>query len=219
MSAGIFYRRVHAYIIIFACLGVLPNRPTAIDDRSYISFLSPRHSSQSSRGSLEPSGIVGHWQAADKQRPRREQSNPEPESATLPAFLKQSFAFPPDSTFLDIVSREQLRRIAGWLRQHRRVRVLVVGFCDPLGSENCTHALAAQRAGELGRFLLTEGVDASQITGMVGWEKADPVCRAETPGCQQQNRRARVFVSVSEYADDVSSQKTPTKTVSGKGGQ
>ena len=219
MTAGIFYHQIQANIIIFACLGTLPKAPPATDDRPCINVLSPWLSSQTSPGSLDPPGIVGRAPAAGKQKPRREQSTPESESPTLPTFVKQAILFPLDSASLDLASRDELLRIADWLRQHGRVRVLVVGFCDSLGSESCTHLLAAQRAGEVGRFLLAEGLDASRIMAIAGWEKADPVCRGETPSCQQQNRRARVFVSFSPYAKDVSLQKTSTKTSSQKGGR
>lgn len=217
MNAGIFHNQIHANMIILACIGVFQNAPITVRDRSYISFLSLWQSSQTSAASLDPPVIVGWLQAAGNQKPRRERSNPEPESPTLPAFVKQAILFPSDSSSLDITSQDEFLQIVGWLHQHREVRVLVVGFCDPLGSENCTHSLAAQRGRELGRLLLAEGVDSSRILGMVGWEKADPVCRGETPSCQQQNRRVQVFVAVSPYAEDISSQKTPTKTASGKG--
>lgn len=183
-----------------------------------LSLLSPQRPSQSSAGRTDPPRVVGRAQAASKHKPRREQSNPEPESPQLPPFVKQAILFPPNSASLDLTSQDELLQIADWLRQHREIRVLLLGFCDPLGSESCTHLLAAQRAGEIGRFLLAEGLDTSRIMAMAGWEKADPVCRGETPSCQQQNRRARVFVSFSPYAEGGLLQESLSKTDPRQGG-
>ena len=220
MNAGFFYWQVNETILIFACCGLFQDPRTTVPSHPYISLLSPQRPSQSSRGRANPPRIVRPAQAGSKPKPRREQSDPEPQSPspTLPAFVKQAILFPSDSALLDLTSQQELLQIAGWLRQHRQIRVLVVGFCDPLGSESCTHLLAAQRAGEVGRFLLSEGVDTSRIMAMAGWEKADPVCRGETPGCQQQNRRARVFVSFSPYGEGGLLQETLSKTDSRQGG-
>jgi outer membrane protein OmpA-like peptidoglycan-associated protein len=113
----------------------------------------------------------------------------------IPDFLLRSLLFQPKSPVLASESARNLLVDAGWFRKHPEVRILVAGFCDPLGSEECTHELAEQRAAAVKEFLVEDGVDSSQIVGVKGWEKAEPICESPTPNCQEMNRRARVFVA------------------------
>jgi outer membrane protein OmpA-like peptidoglycan-associated protein len=113
----------------------------------------------------------------------------------IPDFLLRSLLFQPKSRVLTSETARNLLVDAGWLCKHLEVRILVAGFCDPLGSEECTHELAEQRAAAVKQFLMEAGVDSSQIVGVKGWEKAEPICKSPTPNCQGMNRRARVFVA------------------------
>jgi outer membrane protein OmpA-like peptidoglycan-associated protein len=118
----------------------------------------------------------------------------------FPRILKQAVLFDPNSTDLTSESQQRLTLDAGWLQRHPEVRVFVVGFCDALGSEECTHDLAEGRAAGVRQFLAKHGVGSSQIVGGRGWEKADPLCEAATPTCQAMNRRARIFIAESTRA-------------------
>ena len=111
-----------------------------------------------------------------------------------PHFLKQGVLFDPNSLSLTSESEKRLALYADWLRMHPEIRTLVVGFCDTWGSEECTHELAQQRGAMVGQLLAQHGVGSAQIVGVKGWEKADPVCEAATPSCQEMNRRARIFI-------------------------
>jgi outer membrane protein OmpA-like peptidoglycan-associated protein len=110
-------------------------------------------------------------------------------------FVKQSLLFAPDSAELSEESKTLIKRVASWLGEHPEIRVLIVGFCDPVGSETCTHDLAARRGSVVARVLMGNGVAPSQIAGTKGWEKADPVCTAITPACEAMNRRGRICVA------------------------
>jgi outer membrane protein OmpA-like peptidoglycan-associated protein len=110
-------------------------------------------------------------------------------------FLKRSLLFEPNSVGLALESEKRVALDAVWLRMHPEVRTVVVGFCDTLGSEECTHELAQRRGAVVGQLLVKYGVGSSQIVAVKGWEKADPVCGAETPSCQEMNRRARIFIA------------------------
>jgi outer membrane protein OmpA-like peptidoglycan-associated protein len=112
----------------------------------------------------------------------------------LPHFLRHSFLFCPESLELAPPSEQRLELDARWVREHRRVRILAVGYCDTLGSEECTHELAERRAVVVKEYLLRYGVDPSQIIAVKAWEQADPACGSRTPTCQQMNRRARIFL-------------------------
>jgi len=113
----------------------------------------------------------------------------------IPGFLLRSLLFQPKSPVLTSASARGLLLDAAWLRKHPEVRILVAGFCDPLGSEECTHELAEQRGAAVKEFLVEAGVNSSQIVGVKGWENAEPICESPMPNCQEMNRRARVFVA------------------------
>jgi len=110
-------------------------------------------------------------------------------------FLTRSFLFEPDSLSLTSESEKRLALDAGWLRMHAEILIVVVGFCDPLGSEECTHELAEQRGTVVGQLLVKYGVGSLQVVAVKGWEKANPVCEAAIPTCQAMNRRARIFIA------------------------
>lgn len=121
-------------------------------------------------------------------------SRPHSGGIRKPPFIKHAFLFDPDSAEPSVISRNAIKRAASWFREHRGVRLLVVGFCDPSGSEDCTHALAERRGTVVGQLLVKYGTGSSQIEAAKGWERADPVCVAATPACQAMNRRARIFI-------------------------
>lgn len=146
-----------------------------------------------------PSGVQGEAeeQGSEAAGPRR--SSPVSQSNSVgirePPFPKHVLLFGPDSAEPSAESRNAIKRAASWLREHREVRILVVGFCDPSGSEVCTHALAERRATVVGQLLVNYGVGSWQIVAEKGWDKADPVCVAATHACRAMNRRARIFIA------------------------
>ena len=117
------------------------------------------------------------------------------QTRAYPHFLKRSLLFEPNSVGLALESEKRVALDAVWLRMHPEVRTVVDGFCDTLGSEECTHELAQRRGAVVGQDLVKYGVGSYQIVAVKGWEKADPVCGAETPSCQEMNRRARIFIA------------------------
>jgi outer membrane protein OmpA-like peptidoglycan-associated protein len=136
---------------------------------------------------------------AEKQRPESAGSRPSsPVSQSncigvrAPPFLKRVLLFGPDSAEPSVESRNAIKLVASWLREHREVRILIVGFCDLSGSEVCTHALAERGGTVVEQPLVKDGSGSSQI--VQGWERAGPVCSAATPACQAMNRRARIFI-------------------------
>ena len=134
-----------------------------------------------------PSGIGS--QAATTTTKGRHQTR------AYPHFSKRSLLFEPNSVGITSETERRLALDGGWLRMHPKVQTVVVGFCDTLGSEECTHELAESRGNVVRQLLVKYGVGSSQIVAVRGWEKADPVCEAATPRCQEMNRRARIFIA------------------------
>jgi outer membrane protein OmpA-like peptidoglycan-associated protein len=117
------------------------------------------------------------------------------EALQQPTCLKQPLLFTPNGLNLTARSRNNLHCAVGWLREHHVAQVLIVGYCDNSGSEDCTAALAERRAEVVRQFLLRLGTQANQIAGVKGWENLDRPCRTGTTECQQQNRSARLFLA------------------------
>ena len=138
---------------------------------------------------------VGCSQFGKRAVGRARRNTKQAQGRPMPDFLLRSLLFQPKSPLLTSESARNLLVDAGWLRKHPEVRILVAGFCDPLGSEECTHELAEQRGAAVRQFLLEAGLDSAQIVGVKGWEKAEPICESPTPNCQEMNRRARIFVA------------------------
>jgi outer membrane protein OmpA-like peptidoglycan-associated protein len=118
----------------------------------------------------------------------------------FPRILKQTLLFDPNGIDLTSETQKRLTFDAGWLQRHPEVRVFVVGYCEPLGSDECTHDLAERRAAVVRQLLVKYRVGPSQIVAARGWEKAGPFCEAATPTCQAMNRRARIFIAESTRA-------------------
>lgn len=114
-----------------------------------------------------------------------------------PPFLGHALLFAPDSTEVSAGNTDALKRAASWLGEHHEARVLVVGFCDPSGSEICTDALALKRGAVVRKYLLSFGAKSNQIAGVKGWETVGRDCSADTGECQQLNRSAQIFVASS----------------------
>jgi len=116
------------------------------------------------------------------------------EALSPPPFLKRHIHFAPSVLALENSELRHINHAAFWLRAHPAARVLVVGFCDTTGSENCTHKLARKRAETVRWLLIKYGADPKQIVAAKNWKSAS-LCSANTNQCQQQNRSARIFLA------------------------
>jgi len=114
-----------------------------------------------------------------------------------PPFLRHPIQFGPNSLELTAAGRNMLKRAAAWLRQHREVRILIVGSCDSGGSETCKHALAEARGAVVRKFLGSSGISSDQIVGVKGWDNLDQSCQTSDIECQQFNRSVRIFMASS----------------------
>ncbi len=116
------------------------------------------------------------------------------EALQEPIFLKQPLLFAPNGLKLSAPSRKTLKCAAAWLRQHRESQLLIVGYCDASGSENCTAAFEGRRGETVRQFLASLGVPPDQIAEVKGWDSLDQTCRVDTAKCQRLNRSVRLFV-------------------------
>ncbi len=96
-----------------------------------------------------------------------------------------------------MANKNKLKRAAAWLHEHPEARILIVGYCDSLGSEMCTHSLAETRGVVVREFLMRFGIESDQIAGVKGWENVDRACQTAIVKCQQLNRSAQIFIASS----------------------
>ena len=78
---------------------------------------------------------------------------------------------------------------ATWLKSNPNVRFTIEGNCDERGSEEYNLGLGDRRANATKEFLISQGVAANRIM-TVSYGEERPVCREQTEGCWEMNRRA-----------------------------
>ena len=136
-------------------------------------------------------------QASGHPQPASSLALDRPASARIqePPFLRRPVLFDPNSLEPSAAGKDLLKRAVTWLREHSDARILIVGSCDPSGSESCTHALAEARATVIRRFLESSGVRSDQIVGVKGWDHVDRGCASSEIKCKQLSRNAQMFLA------------------------
>lgn len=79
---------------------------------------------------------------------------------------------------------------AVYLRDNRRVRVLVEGHADERGTNEYNLALGDRRANSAKNYLIKSGVDASRFT-TISYGEEQPLCNQRNESCWTKNRRAQ----------------------------
>lgn len=79
---------------------------------------------------------------------------------------------------------------AVYLRDNRRVRVLVEGHADERGTNEYNLALGDRRANSAKNYLIKSGVDASRFT-TISYGEEQPLCNQRNESCWSKNRRAQ----------------------------
>ena len=87
-----------------------------------------------------------------------------------------------------------LAKVAGILQAYPGLKVQVEGFTDSVGSDQMNQKLSENRAGAVRNFLVTQGVQASNITA-AGYGKTNPVADNGSATGRAQNRRVNLVVS------------------------
>lgn len=79
---------------------------------------------------------------------------------------------------------------AVYLRDNRRVRVLIEGHADERGTNEYNLALGDRRANSAKNYLIKSGVDASRFT-TISYGEEQPLCNQRNESCWTKNRRAQ----------------------------
>ncbi len=86
-----------------------------------------------------------------------------------------------------------LEKLASWLKENPKARVLIEGHCDERGTNQYNLALGERRASSTKNYLMALGISGSRIDTVTYGEER-PLCREQTEECWQLNRRAHFVV-------------------------
>lgn len=88
----------------------------------------------------------------------------------------------------------KLARVGGILLTYPDLKVQVEGYTDNIGSQEYNQKLSQQRADAVRDFLVSQGVQANNITS-TGYGESDPIASNSTSAGRAQNRRVQLVVS------------------------
>ena len=107
--------------------------------------------------------------------------------------LKDIF-FEFDKYDLDSDSRRILQGNAEFLKRNQDLHVEIQGHSDERGTNNYNIALGERRAQSTKKYLVSQGVDSSNVS-VISYGEEKPFCFNSVETCWFQNRRAHFMVS------------------------
>jgi outer membrane protein OmpA-like peptidoglycan-associated protein len=91
-------------------------------------------------------------------------------------------------------AREKLARVSGIVLAHPGLRLEIEGHTDSVGSDEYNQHLSEQRANAVREYLVTQGVQAANVTSK-GLGETMPVASNDNAAGRQRNRRVELIVS------------------------
>lgn len=104
------------------------------------------------------------------------------------------FAF--DSSAVSDNAAEVLDGQAKWLKDHKKVNVIVQGYCDDRGTREYNLALGERRANAIKQYLISQGVAADRVS-TISYGKERPAVLGNNEAAWAQNRRGVTVVKAS----------------------
>ncbi len=95
-------------------------------------------------------------------------------------------------------SKPLLDRIAEVLLKHNRLKLIVSGHTDDVGSDEYNDDLSLRRAGAVKMYLATKGVYPDFVR-VYGYGKKLPVVKATTPEARALNRRVEFRITTRDW--------------------
>ena len=90
-------------------------------------------------------------------------------------------------------TKSNLTKIAELLEKMKKVRIIVEGHTDSVGSAELTQKLSESRADSGRDYLVAQGVDATEIT-TVGRGESQPIASNDTQEGRSKNRRVEIVI-------------------------
>ena len=99
-----------------------------------------------------------------------------------------------DKYDLDSDSKRILQGNAEFLKSNQDLHIEIQGHSDERGTNNYNIALGERRAHSTKKYLVSQGVDSSNVT-VISYGEEKPFCFSSVETCWFQNRRAHFMVS------------------------
>lgn len=111
------------------------------------------------------------------------------QEAARQLFLQDRVYFAFDSSLLDKMAQDVLKRKVEWLRNNPEENVLLEGHCDERGTNDYNIALGDRRANSVRTFLVDLGINASRMSTISYGEE-----RLADPSNHAKNRRVQFVI-------------------------
>jgi outer membrane protein OmpA-like peptidoglycan-associated protein len=105
--------------------------------------------------------------------------------------------FDTGSAALSAGAYQRLRSLADTLKRYPDTNIVVKGHTDSTGDESYNLRLSEERADNVRRYLVAEGVSSHRVTG-IGYGEAFPMTSNSTPAGRQQNRRVEIEIRAND---------------------
>ena len=112
---------------------------------------------------------------------------------SLIVMLPGDVLFDTNSSALAPGAYERLRSVAASLQRYPDTNIVVKGHTDSSGAESYNLKLSEERAENVRKYLVAEGVSASRVTA-IGFGEAYPLVSNDTSSGRQQNRRVELEI-------------------------
>ena len=99
-----------------------------------------------------------------------------------------------DSDQLGSSARDNLRKLAGSLKQYPNTRTLIVGHTDSDGTAQYNRDLSDRRALSAADFITGEGIDRLRIS-TAGRGETEPIATNDSDDGRRQNRRVEIAIT------------------------
>ncbi len=113
--------------------------------------------------------------------------------------LSGEVLFAPGQSTLLPIAQERLQQVANALREQGQRRLIVEGHTDSRGPDDQNHALSVARANAVRGFLITHGLNPSDVEA-VGMGESRPVATNDSAEGRANNRRVEIVVGQSDRA-------------------
>ena len=105
--------------------------------------------------------------------------------------------FDTGSSALSAGAYQRLRSLADTLKRYPDSNIVVKGHTDSTGDESYNLRLSEERADNVRRYLVAEGVGSHRATA-IGYGEAFPMTSNSTPAGRQQNRRVEIEIRAND---------------------
>jgi outer membrane protein OmpA-like peptidoglycan-associated protein len=112
---------------------------------------------------------------------------------SLIVMLPGDVLFDTNSSALAPGAYERLRSLAATLNRYPDTNIVVKGHTDSTGAESYNLKLSEERADNVRKYLVAEGVSPSRVTA-IGFGEAYPLVSDATSSGRQQNRRVEIEI-------------------------